>query len=212
MDKLRRLKKQLIRQSIISLAILSCIGGAYYGINHYNSSLEQKHTEAERKLRKARTDIAQLEQKFNIYESSFSAFRNIKEQYDQNIFTVNLDDAQSSLNALRQKHRITNLNVDITPRELFNPAKAKYVGFNAIFREVTLTFSALSDAHIYAFTDAIADKFSGFIRFTHADIRRARPVSPTIIKEIQRGSAPSMAEATIRFLWIGIDEKQEEKK
>ncbi len=212
MKKLGQLKKKLFKTAIIAMIATVAFGALFYGINSLHESAKKEKSKIENELRQKRSKVAQLEQKFNIYESSFSAYNEISAALDQGAYNLDISNAQKVLDILRQRHRISNLSVNITPQERFGGDNAQHVGFEPVFREVTLTFAALSDAHVYEFTRKIAQHLKGYIRFTRVDISRSRPLTDTILQEVRRGSTPTIADVSITFLWIGINKLPEDNK
>ena len=173
MIKIRELKKKLIKQSVISLCILLVAGGLLYFVMQAYQEVESEKTSLERSLRQKNAQIAQLEQKFNIYESSFSAFQDIEAQLQSNAYTLDNDKARQHIQYLYKEHRITNLNLAISPQERFEEANANYVGYEPVFRNVELTFSALSDAHIYVFLNQLEEMLSGIVKYTNSGFAKA---------------------------------------
>jgi hypothetical protein len=103
-----------------------------------------------------RSRIAQLEQKFNIYETSFNAYTSLSKKMKKGRYTLNIPKAKKTLDALRKRHRVSNLNVQISSENNYGtPDPSATVGFSPVFREVKLNFAALSDAHVYAFLDGV---------------------------------------------------------
>lgn len=204
MIKLKALKTTLIKKGIICFVIVAVLSGIlYFAMQGYDDA-EEKKTSAERDLRQTRTQISQLEQKFDIYESSFSAFNDIETSLLEGEFALDIDTAKKTIDTLRKEHRISNLRLNIAPQEQFGQKNSDYTGYEPVFREVSLEFSALSDAHIYTFMNMLKEQLSGLQRITNIDIKKSRPLSNDILKDVRRGSTPLMAQVETSFLWIGI--------
>jgi hypothetical protein len=211
MTKLQHLKRRLIRLSAISTGVVLAISVATWLASDYAASQEQAKRDMENKLQMTRSQIEQLEQKFNIYETSFNAYVKTESTLSEGGYTLDISKARKMMDALRTTYRISNLNAEISTQSTYNDSEeenAKYIGFEPVFRNVTLSLSALSDAHIYAFLEAIRQKLPGHVRFTKLQMARMKPLSDDVLVEISRGSTPALVNANVGFLWLGIAAKK----
>ena len=152
--------------------------------------------------------IDQLEQKFHIYETSFSAYSALDQKLKEGHFKLDIASAKKILNQLRQKHRIANLTLQMTAQNRFGQEDPSSVAVEPVFREVTLSLAALSDLHIYAFLKDMETSLPGYIHFTKATLTRIRPLSDDILREVSLGSTPALINANITFVWLGIVPKK----
>ncbi len=210
MKKENRLKKKMFKVIMIVFAVIFFLSGVLYYIYSNSEEKEKEKTTLEMSMRQQRNRLAQLEQKFEIYESSFSAYMEINRSFEDGNYSLVADHGAAILGRLIKRHRLNNLRMKIgSKQELVNQSSEKYTGFKPVFREVEVIFSALTDLHVYAFIDNIKKIFPGVIQETSVKISRKRPFSREVIIEVSRGSLPEVVEANITFLWMGIDQKKE---
>ncbi len=208
MSKSELLKRKFKKVIIIFLVSVVISGALAYGAYMYSDSAYAEKQEVERTLRQKRLKVSELEQKFNIYESSFNRYNELLQEYDIGKFTLDIDNAQRVINNLRQKYRLTNLELKISSEKIYGDSNQKYEGFEPLYREVNMTFFGLSDAHIYAFINELQEELSGYVRFAEFSVTRERPMSDALYQDVRRGSTPSIVQAELSFLWIGIARKE----
>jgi hypothetical protein len=206
MTKLQILKRRLIISGIVIFII---IGGLIGGWFFSEDLAQQKDTavlQARANINVYQARIAQSEQKFNIYETSFTAYNELNKRIKNGDFVLDLQKARKNLNALRLQHRLNNFSIQMSQQVRYGQEDANTVGVEPVFREVRISFSALSDVHIYAFIKNL-EKMLGYIHFTKINLIRTRPLSDDTLREVSRGSTPSLISAELAFLWMGIAKK-----
>lgn len=209
MSKSAVLKKKFKKALIIFFIAIAVSGACAYGAYMYSESTLSEKQKMKSALAQKRLKVTELEQKFNIYESSFNRYNELLADFKKGRYHLNIAEAQKIIDSLRQQYRITNLELKISGNKPYGETTQNYQGFEPQYREVNLTFYGLSDAHIYAFVQKLSDSLSGYVRFAQFDISRQRPMSDTLYQDVRRGSTPSIVQAEISFLWIGIVRKAE---
>ena len=208
MTKLQQLKRQLVRSAVFFSCAITILGVAGYLSSDFLDKKNIKVRQEQSNINVLHSRISQLEQKFNIYETSFSTYNSLDQKLKDGNFKLDAAQAKVILNQLRQKHRITNLTLQMTVQNRYGQENISNVGIEPVFREVTLTLAALSDLHIYAFKEDLEKSLPGYIHFTKATLQRTRPLSDDILREVSVGSTPALVNATITFVWLGIIEKK----
>ncbi len=204
--KLSFLKRRVVKNAGVAFAILAVLGVAMYLADGFAGDQQKQSRAIENDMRQKRTRLADLENKFNIYEGAFFSYKELYERLTRGYYTLDVNRARVALDVLRKRHRVMDMSVSISSQNMFGKETQKYVGFEPIYREVTLGFSALTDAHVYALIRSIEDNFPGFIRLKMLELRKADDYSATLREAVRAGETPSLVRANVVFLWIGIEE------
>ncbi len=210
MKKIAILKKKLTRFALKAIIMIAVCAGIFYFVNDYLMQQTTKIQQIESEINQKRNDIVKIEDNVSIYEKSFTLFQQLTKQIDAGKYELDIARNSKVLELLGRKHRITNLSVDISVKEKLGDVD--YAGFIPIIREVNLGFSAMSDAHIYAFLDNIKQYFTGYLQFSKITITQKRKLDYNVLAEVSKGATPELLEAKISFLWLGIEKKPDEKK
>jgi len=80
-------------------------------------------------------------------------------------------------------------------------SKFKKETMEVVTTEVSLSFSALSDAHIFNFIKAMQLHFPGYVQLTSLSLVRNQNIDPSIIQDILDGNAPEMVSGSLDFRW-----------
>ncbi len=208
MTKLQHLKRKLIRILMIFAAVLAAMAVVSYVSSDYAAKKGVQVRQEQSNINVYHSRIEQLEQKFNIYETSFSAYTELDKKLKEGRFKLDTAEVKKILNRLRQQHRIANLTLQMTPQNRYGQEDPSSVGVEPVFREVTLSLSALSDLHIYAFLQDLERSMPGYMHFTKATVTRIRPLSDDILREVSVGSTPALVSGNITFVWLGITQKK----
>lgn len=222
MSKEATLKKQLVKLGAIVIVANALLGAAFFAALEFYSQGRTEVETIEREIRDKKQRLSQLEEKFNIYEGSYYAYTNLYNRLSRGQFALDIHRARAALDALRKRHRISDMSVNISSQEIFGqeatasstPAAGtttEYVGFQPIIREVVLKFGAPSDVHVYALVDSIVNVFPGFIRIQAVSIRQLKPFDAEVIRSVREGNIIEMVDSEIKFQWIGIEELQDAK-
>jgi hypothetical protein len=208
MTKSELLKNSLKKRAIIFIIAVGACTALAYGAYMFSMSNNEEKQRIESELRQKSQKVSELEQKFNIYEASFNRYNEILKEFDNKRYALDIPKAQALINDLRQKYRLTNLELTISGEKPYGEANASYKGFEPLYREISLAFYGLSDAHVYAFMEELQRSLSGYIRFAAFSVSRQRGMSEELYKDARRGSTPSVVKSEVSFLWIGVARKK----
>jgi ribosomal protein L20A (L18A) len=205
MKKLDILKKQLIKKIVKYSIILAIFGGGFFTINHFLQTKINELAKIDQQINQNQSEISQIENKTNIYETLFNEYNKINAQLENNAYNLDIERGSKVLELLGKKHRISNFSVEITPIKNITPANVSYTGYTPVSRNVTLSFFSMSDAHIYAFLDNLNKYFTGYLQFNNISIKSSRVLDYSILDETFNGKNPPLIDAKIQFIWLGIE-------
>ena len=212
MNKYKQLSKALVRQAIISLGIVLFFVAAYFGTDSLVDSSAAKKTDVENKFKRDQGTISSLTtqvDKSTVAEKNFLLLQAKRDTLD---FSADSDKLKDWLRKAKTQYRFSsNFKLSITPpKPATNP---EFTGLNYDYVEhpgMKLEFSAISDAHVFAFLDAFMRQASGFIRIDSLSIKRTGDIDSATITQVRTGVAPTMVDVKVEFNWIGLQEKAAE--
>lgn len=207
MKKINILKNKLIKTALkMIIAVIICAIILWLMLN-YQNDIEDKVKIIDRKINETNADIIEIENATNVYRNSFDLFVDLQAKIDNDKFVLNPEEGSKILELLSIKHRISNLTAEInTEKKIIS---SDYYGYTPIYRQIFLTFSAMSDAHIYAFLDNIKKYFPGYIDLSKINMTRKLAISEDILVEVSKGTIPELLDAKIELIWLGINVKAE---
>ncbi|MBY0354228.1 MAG: hypothetical protein K2Q12_00700 [Rickettsiales bacterium] len=194
--------------------VLCVLGGIALGLTSYGESATQNLQTATNALQALSAQIAEMERKNNIINTSIKQYKALKLRIDKDEFNLDPLTAQERLNSLRKDYQLSNPKVSFTPEVdvLTSPAFQKFPSIIVSFSEVTLQFTTLTDLHVYSFLNALKTQFPGIIKTTSVRLSRNGTAVDTkaITAIVYSGDEPQLMDAEIKFLWIGIRNKEAE--
>ncbi|TAE82395.1 MAG: hypothetical protein EAZ74_00495 [Alphaproteobacteria bacterium] len=205
MSKLRLLYKRVIRASVIAGVIVALLATALYFVDEYRTEQNSEFMSLEQRTLQESARLADLEEKYHVYESSFSSYQEIHGKLKNEAYDLSTSKAQAILERLRKKHRISNLIVEMSPKRSYSQSAQKFVGFHPIYRRIKIRCGAMTDVHVNLFAAQIMKLFPGRVHPVRIQMNRVRPFSQEVLSTVSKGASPVVVEAEITFLWLGID-------
>lgn len=212
MIKYNKLKEKLTKESMMIAGIVIVLSGVGFGLSSYADSNQQDLTAANNSLQGVNAQIVEIERKSNIVSTSLDQFNSIKKRMDKKEFLLDTEVAQLKLNELRKKFLLSSATVAITDeKSLTTPALSRFSALVFSSRDVSITFKALTDLHVYSFINALKNEFPGFTKIYEVKISRLSKVNQSVKKGIvYAGQEPELIEATVKFYWLGFKLKTSE--
>ena len=196
----------MIKEAAIAAGAIFILSGLAFGITSYEESVATDLQNANNSVNSLSSQITDIERKKNIISTSIKQYKDLKTRMDKNEFVLDPITAQEKLNNIRKEFQLNEPKVEFKEEiELTTPTYQNFPSITATFREVSLTFKALTDLHVYSFLNALKTEFPGLIKVNEVKIRRLSRIDTSIIKGIViAGQEPELIEANINFLWIGL--------
>jgi hypothetical protein len=212
MIKYNKLKQKMIKEGAIAAGAIFILSGLAFGITSYEESVAADLLNANNNVNALSSQITDIERKKNIISTSIKEYKDLRARLDKNEFTLDPISAQEKLNNIRKEFQLNEPKVEFKEEvELTSPAYQDYPSITATFREVNLTFKALTDLHVYSFLNALKTEFPGLIKVNEVQIKRLNRIDTNVIKGIViAGQEPELIEANIKFLWIGLRLKDDQ--
>ncbi len=207
MQKYRKLKKSILKEGAIALAIIAVLAGITYFVTGEIESEEREQRQLKGNIRSLANQIDELERKHGIVNSSITEFRRLKGRQERGAFSINREQARDIFDTLRKKYRISNLSMTVTPKDAMSGKDIERPTAQITFSEAILEFDAMSDLHVFSFINDAQQTLPGFLKITDFNINRQRKITNEVYVSVSRGEEPRMVSARVNFLWLGIEDK-----
>jgi hypothetical protein len=214
--KIALLKKRLVALFTKVGAVIGVLAVLYIIVSGYAGEQEEQIETVEREIRQTRSKINTLKDQFVIYDKHFSTYSELNKGLKAGQFGLNVQRARIVLDALRKRHRLENLQVEISPLNVWgtgeNTGRPVYDTYFPMSRSLTLNFSAISDLHARAFVQSIQSIFPAFVLVEKMEITQTKPLSTEVVRALVNGEVEPMVDAEIVLVWAGIEEKAEDEE
>jgi hypothetical protein len=204
--KYKALKKRLVMELVISLAILSVVSG----IAFFLDSVLQQDTEAKTRLE---SEVISVGNETNGLRERF-----IRLQKDQDLYqlVMNLNNADMlshntgiadlkfkefeerfSLNSWSFENQKSSLTLD--------PAAYQRKSNIIVARDATINFEAANDEDIFDMMREMQKDFPGAVNFTKFTINRESNVTDEALRTITQRGSFSLVKGSISLVWYAIE-------
>ena len=210
MQKLRRLKKKLIKEASIFVALIVVLTGVTFFLQDEISTEEQQQRTLRSDIQTLDAQITELERKHGIVNDSIIEYNRLKARLGRGDFKIDRDQATDIFDTLRKKYRISNLSMTVTPKDVMRSTDLERPTAEVTVSEASLEFDAMSDVHVFSFLYDAMQTLPGFLRVTRFKINRQRLITPDVYVSVSKGEVPRMVSAEVGLMWLGIDTKTKE--
>lgn len=210
MNKNSILLKRLTRVGGLSLLVI-CGSAIFYSM--VSSAVEEQATE----LARARTQLSFKQTEVNTFTNQLENTKDAQSQFSKYLltrsnteFSVNVEAVKALLNRLRDQLRLgQDLRLSLSTETQMTETNLAALPHTIMWREGTkLTFTALTDMHIYTFVDAMSKEMPGIVQITGLKVnRKGEGLDPRNLAIIGGGGRPDLAEGELTFNWYDIQKK-----
>lgn len=198
------LKKKLITEAmLLAGAVALCLGLAY-GAEMVSGTAIERQKNLEQEINKIGSEIRTVRTNFQRAESSVDLYKKIVRSIEKKDFEINRDTVKNLLLDLRDRYRLSSLNLTMSPEETLTGSVYDLSDMHVITSEISVSFGGMSDQHIYAFIQALATQLSGYKQYLTFTLKRQKSLEHEILYQINQGSKPEMVGGDMSFRWIGL--------
>lgn len=208
-SKKNLLKQRLLRVAGVFALVLTVCGGAYLLIQSFEASERKKLEDVKSAISKANSELDELERQFSVIIDHFADYKVIYKKISEGKLTLSVRKAKRALDRLRRRHRLQDLQVEITSLETWGENKRgldQFIGFRPTYRRIKLDFSAISDLQAYAFVNSIRDNFPGYIHMEKLGIKQSQEYDDEFLESIGTDEPLPLVSTELKILWGGVQE------
>lgn len=214
MNKQKMLKKKIAKHALIAAAIVSVAGGVYFVSATMMDDSVPKKSQADSALMTDQNEINTLKdqlEKSGVAEKRYSEIQQLRNNMD---FSSENEALKDFLRLAKDEYQLSSgLKLSLTAEKIAE-AKGTTTGNYDVLEHpgMKLEFSALSDAHVFGFIEAMQKSAPGLIRIDTLSLKRVGDIDSTSLDQIRNGGTPYPISAQIDFNWIGLKEKPKDKE
>ncbi len=171
----------------------------------YKSDLDKIKSEIiaqEGKYNKTREGLGAATLLLDVYKD-IRKDRHIQTEFVDDI-TSRIKEAREPLQFLKDKYRLSQLDITITPPTAMKEAFLKRENYIANASKVTLRFSGLTDELVLSFVHELFDEFPGYVSITSLDLEKVGDINEQTVATIKTGVFPILVKGILVFEWIKV--------
>ena len=211
MNKLRQLRKQLIRDVAIALAVVIGASAIMLLTGSFADSAAEKKQQSSSQLNLDQSQLNNLRTQFTKSGDAEKRFAEIVLYHKNQDYTANSDALKTLLRKAKERFRFAdNFKLTLAPEKIVEKPEFSGLTYDITVREpMRITLEAISDMHVFSFAEFLRAETSGLVRVTRVDVKRKDDLDAETLGKINSGDAPSLVEATLEFTWVGIKPKEQ---
>lgn len=208
MEKLKQIKKKMIKESAIAGAVIAILGAVFFFIDMQLEETTMELSTLQSELQEIGRSTSDLERKYQIVSTSLVKFNELNSQMKNGDFTINGKDAIETFRVLDEKYRTMNLNLNIPQNaDIVSDEAAPRKAIDIKKMPLTLDFFAYSDVHALSLIDEMIRSLNGFLKFNEFSLTRQTQVSMELLAELSRGGKSNVIATSMKLDWLGMDKK-----
>ncbi len=205
MEKLKQTKKKMTMEVGVCAAVVIVLGGLFFMADSMATSANEELARAQGEVAGIASQIAELERKYQIVNSSLVEYQNYNKKLKAGDYTIGREVAFNKLKTINDQYRIMQLMLGIPS----DPAPLGDQEFNKKTVEgkatdITLTMEAYSDLHVFSFLDEMQRELPGFFKYNEFTLTRDRAITIDLLAELSRGEKSSVVSSSLKGTWYGI--------
>ncbi len=198
--RIPNLRKKIIINFSVSFLLFVFLGVI---VNFY---FNQKN-DIEEKIRKINNEIDRKKEELLALESKTAEVNKYTEIWQKissnktNTNGIKIDDFNSKLNSLADKHSINNLNLRISLPEALKDGIFKRDTLDIMLTTVNITFTALNDLKAISFINDFISSVQGYPIVTSFEIKKSKDYTDQDLQNIASGKGSGNVSGKIDFFW-----------
>lgn len=208
MKKYKKLMKRLSVEAAIAAVIAISSIAAMIVVSGFLDGKVLSQTALQSEVSGIQAEVAQTRDRIQSTGVSTKVYNQLKSSRETMSLVINRSDATEKLSALKDRFRLSSLNLQISPDTPIEDEKLKSAGLDAVKSSVDISLGGMSDQHLFSFIDALTHSFSGFVKIKEITLTRSKSFDIDSMREISRGSKPEMVNGKVSFEWFGVPYKE----
>lgn len=209
-EKLKRLKKQLLKDGGTFAGVLAVILVIYFALSSYEASLAEDKKKLARTVNRINSEAQELTNSLTRAKESLGLYEQLTAR-EQGEEPLDREEAMRLLADLKKRFKLASLSLVMAPPKAipqeFLPSKT----MGAEYSVVKLKFSGMTDEYLLSFVNAVSEEFKGYVRIDDLKINRDETITQTALAKVSRGEIPALTSGELTFHWFGLSEVKAEK-
>ncbi len=204
------LTKVLIKNTVLMLAVIGVLVLANGALLFLQTGYDDDQSNLSRRLNQTSQEINVLTDKLNKAGVSLPVYKRILEEYGGSQITLDRKKATELLQILKDKYALSTLKAGIGPLVSSPDASLKNQHMATMQSTITMQLSALTDRNIFIFLNDFTSQIKGKIHYKVMIITKNHDLERSTLQEISNGSNPALIATDIEFIWMGMENIENE--
>jgi len=174
MKKYEQVKKKLVKEMLVYAGVCAALGGGVFGLLMLVDGVEQKQRTLTASIHTLSAQMAEEEKKIGIVRSSIEEFNFLKSKLDTGELSINRSKAEEVLTKLQKKYRTTAFQATVAAETPLVGDGYDNKSIQITQSDIALTFSAMSDVHIFSLLSELKQTLPGYLRVSNFSMSRDR--------------------------------------
>lgn len=213
MNKFARLYKRLTRSLITSLIIVLGAVGFYLFADNLEENTASELARMRTQLSFKQTEVNTISNQLENAKDGEAQFLEYLLSRENHNFFMNVEEVKKQLRKLQTEYVLSeDLKLTLsTEAELNDPAFRSLPHVISLRKDAKLTFSALSDLHVFSLLEALSSQLPGIIEFTRVTITKKKDLNASALARISTGAKADLIDAELQFNWYSFNAKNQVK-
>ncbi len=209
--KIKVLKKKLLREAMIALAIVLVVGGGCFFAIIHAASVEEDLGKLNQQLSSTRSNTQNKQREYEEALASLEKYNKIPERRlpanDYDTLQSRIRTVRAIVEPLEKRFHLASLDVQLsrigTAKTATDAPASK--DFAILVSDITLQFQGPTDEMVYSFMQEFSDELPGYVRIKELKIERARSITPPLLQNINAtGQSSALVAGTLSLTWKTI--------
>jgi len=208
--KIKILKKKLVVEIGIAVAVVAVFSGVYLGVSSWAAKATQSKSTIEGQYNQQQSETNTLRSKINNADSSQKTYTEIVEKRGNAEFSIDNERVRTVLEDLIRQYRIAiEGKLEYAPEAAVTGQGVDNLESKFVMRKsALLKFTAISDLHVYAFLDALSHELPGMVDYRKITIARRGHIDNAALAQLSLGKEVPLVDASVEFDWYGVLPKE----
>ena len=203
-DKVKILTAKLTKAAISGLILIVVISGVAYFVDAEVQNIDKENKKLNREISSIKREKNNYSKKLGLANEYISQYEKIKTEFENERLSLNRKIVRNKLNALKEKHKIADLQVNISPAKAIAEKELKKKNIDVQTSPINISLKAFTDIDVYNFIHDLSKEMPGFVVVKTFNIYRNSDLGKNNLIAISRGSKPTIVTSDIALDWVGI--------
>lgn len=208
--KFGSLKRFLILRAAIYCSILLFAIVLYLVLSISHDSAVAEHKKINREIAGLNGRLATVNKEITEFAAANTLWEELSNK-EKAQAGLRLNEAEDIFKALEEQYRLADVSLDLSkPKELQDQYKTRTTV--VVTSDITVSFSAISDLHVFSFIQDLIAKLPGYTKIQSLSMSRGANLSADMIENARFGDYPRLVNVKLSLLWRNLKDITSEKE
>jgi hypothetical protein len=210
--KLEDIKRKLIAESVTSVVVIGILSGIAYFLMMMLENYENEKNTLQTQVASVTNERQTLENKYQKIHQNFDLYQKVAMEFADDRFTIGREPLRLKIEEFKRRYFMNEMSLNIGPMQPSKDPKHNYKFGPLVTSEITASFSALADEHIFSLLKDMQAELPGAVKITRLRITRVNKVTNEALRSIAQNGRFDMVKGEAKFTWYGVETADTEDK